>query len=238
MCSVAFASSPAVLKKEDKVVAYPREPGSGKWVKEKEEDGFSIYTKEEAKTEILPIKAEGVVNAPIDRILEVLRRVDGSEKWTPDLLQKITLKDINPRTAITYSLSNMPWPVYDRRLTLHNELLLDKEKELLFVMAKSVNYPGAPQPKRTIEAFMGYANMGFRPVSKDKTYVELTAYIDPKGSIPSWIINFYQLSWPVKFFNALEKEASRPDIVIRPGLKTMLVELLKIMQWDIKTFDR
>jgi hypothetical protein len=232
-----LSSSNAVIRGAGDPQRYPTAPKEGKWVKEKSSNGFTIYTRDGVKTDILPIKAEGVINAPIDRILEVLRRVDGSERWTPDLIKKTTLQDLGPRAAITYSLTDMPWPIYDRRLILHNELLLDKKKELLFVMAKTVSFNGAPQPKKTIEAFIGYANMGFRPVSKDSTYVELTAFIDPRGSIPSWIINFYQISWPVGFFKALEKEASKEEIVIRPGLKEMLVDLLKIMQWDTKTFD-
>lgn len=233
-----LSSGNPTLKSGHSTTGYPRELGAGTWVKEKAKDGFTVYSREGAKTDILPIRAEGTVNAPIDRILEALRRVEGSEVWTPDLIKKTTLEDQGPRAAITYSLTNMPWPVYDRRLILHNELKLDKEKELLFVMARSVHFPSAPKPKRTVEAFIGYANMGFRPLAKDKTYVELTAFIDPRGSIPSWIINFYQMAWPITFFKALEKQAQKESIVIRPGLKAMLVDLLKVMRWDIKTFDR
>jgi hypothetical protein len=210
----------------------------GHWVKQAVKDGFTIYLRKKANTSILPLRIEGVINAPVDYIMENLRKVDGSEDWTPDLLQKITLEDVNPSIAITFSLTDMPWPIYDRRLILHNELRLDKERKLLFVVSKSMAFPGAPVPERTVEAFVGYSSIGFRPVSKDKTYVELTAFIDPKGSIPHWVINFYQKSWPIKFLRALENRSQTHRVKLRPGLKPMLQELLQIMQWDKTSFDR
>lgn len=210
----------------------------GKWKKDRIRRGFTVYLRDEkeAKSDILPIKVEGVLNAPIDSIMENLRVVEGSETWTPDLLKKTTLKDLGPREAITFSLTDMPWPVYDRRLVLHNKLLLDKKRKLLFVLSRTVPFDGAPIPERTVEAFVGYSNMGFRPLNKKQTYVELTAFIDPRGSIPSWIINFYQTSWPIDFLEAIEERANEHNKSLRPGLQAMLDELLDLMKWDAKTY--
>lgn len=207
------------------------------WEKDSEIDGYTTYKSVGAKTEILPLKVEGILNAPIDSIMEHLRQVDGSENWTPDLIKKVTLKDVDPRTAITYSLTDMPWPVYDRKLVLHNQLYLDKNRKLLFILSKSVPFENSPAPKRTIEAYVGYANMGFRPIDRDRTYVELTAFIDPKGSLPAWLINFYQKSWPSKFLKALEARCQTHPVKLRKGLRPMLRDLLKLMKWDINYFD-
>lgn len=208
------------------------------WVKTRTKKGFSVFKRKDAKTDILPIKVEGVLNASIDHIMENLRNIETQKNWTPDLLEKTTLKDLGPKAALTYSLSDMPWPVYDRTLILHNELKLDKKRKLLFVLSKTVPYENPPRPKRTIEAFVGYSNMGFRPVSKDQTYVELTAFIDPKGSIPSFLINFYQSSWPIEFLAALESVSQKQQVELRPGLKIMLKGLLEEMGWKGDEFDR
>ena len=210
----------------------------GGWKKAKEKRGFTIYIRKRsvAETDILPIKVEGVINAPIGNIMENLRTIEGSETWTPDLLAKTTLKDLGPREAITYSLTDMPWPIYDRRLILHNKLYLDKKRRLLFVLSKTVKFDPHPKPEGTIEANIGYSNMGFRPINRDQTYVELTAFIEPRGSIPSWIINFYQTSWPVEFLEAVEKRSSITRVPLRPGLRLMLADLLKEMNWDLESY--
>jgi hypothetical protein len=209
----------------------------GGWRKGRDYQGFTIYERINAETSILPIKVSGVIEARIDHLMENLRSIEGSEKWTPDLITKNTLKDISPRQAITYSLTDMPWPLYDRRLILDNLLKIDRERKLLFILSKSVPFEKAPSPKKTIEAFVGHANIGFRPIDKKSTYVEMTAFIDPKGSIPAWIINFYQEKWPIQFLKALEERCKKHPAKLRPGLQKMLRELLVIMEWDPESFD-
>ena len=110
---------------------------------------------------------------------------------------------------------------------------------MLFVVSRSVDFDRSkiPTHKKTIEAIVGYSNMGFRPISKGKTYVEFTAWVDPKGSIPAWVINFFQKKWPVSFFKALEEHSTEHPVSLRHGLKQMLEDLLKEMGRDPKTFD-
>lgn len=223
------------------LLADPKLPNvvdDGGWKEYKSRQGYTIFERKQKEAGILPIKVTGVINAPIDFIMEALRDVEGQVSWTPDLIEKTTLKDLGPKAAVTYSLTDMPWPIYDRRLILHNELFLDKERKLLFIISKTVSHPNPPVPKKSIEAFVGYSNMGFRPLDKNRTYVELTAFIDPKGSIPTWIINFYQQGWPIDFLKALEKKATVNPKPLRPGLRDMLSQLLKLMNFDQNMFDR
>ncbi len=209
------------------------------WKRDRVIRGFTVFTSQSSDSDIVPIKVEGEIEAPITAIMENLRTIEGSEEWTPDLIRKTTLEDLGPKKAITYSLTNMPWPLYDRVLVLENELFLDKGRKLLFVQSKTVNFDRAkiPHVKKTIEAMVGYSKMGFRPISKDKTFVEFTAWVDPKGSIPAWVINFFQKKWPVSFFEALEERCDDHSPALRPGLKAMLSELLVEMDWDPKLFD-
>ncbi len=209
------------------------------WKKDRVMRGFTIYTSHRNDSAIVPIKVEGEIDAPITAIMENLRTIEGSEEWTPDLIKKTTLADHGAPKAITYSLTDMPWPLYDRVLILENELFLDKERKLLFVVSKTVPFDASkiPTSEKTIEAFVGYSNMGFRPISKNKTFVEFTAWVDPKGSIPAWVINFFQKKWPINFFKALEERCEDYSPELRPGLKLMLQDLLKEMDWDPKTFE-
>lgn len=209
------------------------------WKRDRVIRGFTVFTSQKNDSEIVPIKVEGEIEAPITAIMENLRSIEGSEEWTPDLIKKTTLEDLGPRKAITYSLTNMPWPLYDRVLILENELFLDKRRKLLFVQSKTVNFDRSkiPSVKKTIEAMVGYSKMGFRPISKNKTFVEFTAWVDPKGSIPAWVINFFQKKWPITFFEALEERCDDHSPELRPGLKSMLHELLIELDWDPKTFE-
>jgi hypothetical protein len=50
-----------------------------------------------------------------------------------------------------------------------------------------------------------------------KVIVEIAA--DPRGSIPSWIVNLTQKNWPTHTLHALEKVSSRDDLVIAPEIR-------------------
>ena len=63
--------------------------------------------------------------------------------------------------------------------------------------------------------FIGYSNMGVRPIGIHKTYFEWTIFADPKGWVPAWIVNFYQKKFPVTFLTQLEERANNKIIPLR-----------------------
>ena len=110
-------------------------------------------------------------------------------------------------------------------------LNFNKKKKLLFVYSKSVNHPKIPiLEKGRIRAVVAYSNIGIRPVSPKRTYVELTILADPKGSIPAWLVNFFQKKWPVAFLKALEKRSQTGVSKLARPLKLKIAELLKSMK--------
>lgn len=208
----------------------------GKWVKDRYFQGFKIFTRDEDGTSIMGIKAEGELNANVVDLLATLRDVKGSNDWTPNQVSKITLDDISDVEAVTSSLTDMPWPLHDRILVLSNLLKLDKERKLLYVLSNSIEHPKTPKYEKSIMAYVRYSNIGFRPISKNKTYVEMTVFVNPGGSIPKWLVNFYQKKFPVKFLKQLARRANSHKTPLRPGIKTLLVELLNIIDMPVTTF--
>lgn len=206
------------------------------WKVEIKKKGLTVFSREVDDSDIVGIKAEGVINASIEAVLANLRTVEGSEKWTPSVARKVTIRNISDLEAVTYTLNSMPWPVWDREMILHNVLKIDYEKKLLFVMSKSVHeeYKNFPRAKKAVMAQMDYSNIGFRPIGKDKCYVELTAFVDAKGEIPAWMVNFFQKKWPLKFLKSIERQSSRHKPKLLPGIKKLVDELRKVLAKDIK----
>jgi len=199
------------------------------WVKVSQKNNIKLFTRKERGTKILGFKVEGILNAPTDSIIATLRNVELSPEWTPGLITKITLSEISEEEAITYSLNDMPWPASDRELVLHNKLYLDTKKKLLYVISKSIDHKLKPKGKKYVRAHIGYSNMGVRPISKHKTYFEWTIFVDPKGWIPAFLVNFYQKSFPFKFLKYLEKRANNKVLPLKPGLQKRLKELRNLI---------
>ncbi len=208
----------------------------GRWKRDRYYQGFKVFTRNEEGTSLMGIKAEGHLDASVVDLMATLRDVKGSNDWTPNQISKITLEDISDIEAVTSSVTDMPWPLKDRILVLNNLLKIDKKRKLLYVLSNSVTHPKTPKYEDSIIAHVRYSNIGFRPLSKNKTYVEMTVFVDPNGSIPRFLVNFYQKKFPVKFLKQLERQALARKLPLRPGIKTLLVELLNIINMPVSTF--
>ena len=197
------------------------------WTERWEEDGFEIYSRKVKGSGLLGFWIKGTLDAPIEVILSILREVETQSKWTPQLTHKSTIREISAIEAVTYSVNDMPWPAWDRDMVLHNKLYLDRERKLLYVLTRSVKETTHPEmsKKKLVRAHLEYGNLGFRPVTDNKTYVEMMLYADPRGSIPKFVVNFFQKKFPIKLLRAIETEAKRAPDRMNPVMKKMLGEL-------------
>jgi hypothetical protein len=55
-----------------------------------------------------------------------------------------------------------------------------------------------------------------------RTELTVEVQIDPKGAIPSWIVNFFQKSWPLHTFEAIRAQAAKPDIAMPEAFMDVL----------------
>lgn len=200
-----------------------------KWVEMNSENGLTVYKTDIPNSNLLGFKLKGTVDANIRDLMTNIRDVERSVEWTPELLKKITIENLSDIEALTYSVNNLPWPISDRDFILHNKLYLSKKKKLLFVISKSVEHKDYPHKKDLVRAWIHYSNMGLRPLGEKKTFVEWTLFVDPKGNIPAWLVNFYQSGFPIKFFTMAKERANEVKLPMLPRMESMLKELKLIM---------
>jgi len=199
------------------------------WEKKLVKNGITIYAQKSPHSSILGLKATGILKAPVDQLMAVLREVEISEEWMPHIKEKYTVRDFSDLEAITYSINKLPWPFADREMLLHNRLRLDKENKYLVVDVYSVNLLDIPVKKSSVRAHMYCGRTLLRPAGENRTEVELILYIDPKGSIPVWLVNMVQKTMPYNFLTALEQKAMASRYELRPGLRKMLDSLLTLL---------
>jgi hypothetical protein len=62
------------------------------------------------------------------------------------------------------------------------------------------------------------------PGRRSKLRAEIQA--DPKGAIPTWVVNFFQKGWPLNTFQGIRAQAAKPDIAMPPEFKDVLTPTL------------
>lgn len=189
------------------------------------EDGITVYSQKVPDSEIVALKAIGILKAPMDQVVEVLRKVETSKEWVPHVEKKFEVQDFSDTESITYSVNMLPWPFTDRSLLLYNKLRLDKEKNHLVIDIQSVEPDKIPIKEDNVRATMHCGQMIIRPAGNAQTDMQLVIFVDPRGNIPAWLVNMSQKRLPYDFLKALEKKAGGTDFELRPTFKEMFNQL-------------
>lgn len=200
-----------------------------KWEKSHSDSGLTVYTSKVPNSNLVGFKMTGVVASNVRPLMATLRNVERSAEWTPELINKKTIENISDNEAITYSLNNLPWPLSNRDFILHNKLYLSQDKKLLYVISESVKHKDYPVKDDTVRAWIHYSNIGLRPINDKQTYVEWTLHVDPKGSLPAWLVNFYQSRYPINFFITATKRANQVPLSLPNGMALLLSQLNNLL---------
>ncbi len=169
------------------------------------ENNINIYTKV-AKEGILPFRATGIINAPLEKVLKTLMDLDNKNKWSPKLKNINIHKQINPNHLIISEYYKTPWPATDR------EFLLEGIKEKIsakkyIIKAKSFNAKEYASSEH-IQADVKYLDVTIEEISKNRTSIDFRFHGDLKGWMPIWLTNLIQKKWPLRFIESLNKYAT------------------------------
>ena len=195
---------------------------AGRWKQIRQHGGITVYSQRVPVSDVLAFRATAVLNAPVEQVMEVLRRVEITGEWMPDISVKYAVKEWSDFKALTYSINEMPWPFADRELLLMNRLRLDRIRKFLVVEIFSVEDEKIPVAKSNVRAHMYCGETMIRPGREGQTEVELILFVDPKGFIPVWLVNLFQKSLPYNFLKALEEKAATSDYPLRPSFQVLL----------------
>jgi hypothetical protein len=195
-----------------------------------QDGGITVYSQKVPVSDVLAFRAAAVLDAPVEQVMEVLRRVEITDEWMPDIQTKYSVVERSDFEAITYSINDLPWPFADRELVLLNRLRLDRLRKYLVVDVYSVDLGDVPVGKGNVRAHMYCGETKVRPAGEDRTEVDLILFVDPKGFIPAWLVNLFQKKLPYNFLKALEQKAATTSYPLRPSFQPMLAELRSLLE--------
>jgi len=188
------------------------------WVLTRDEQGIRSYEKKQADSPLLSFKAEGVIDAPIDLVLSVLLDAERSDEWISHLSESSVLRWIEePGEFVQLSRFDLPWPVMDRMFVSRITLEVDPE-----TFTAVIDYLPTDDPVEPKDAVLGSATGSrfvLRPIDRGtRTDFVGIGVADPKGAIPTWIVNWVGGSWPHQTIEALRKQVRKHDVVVRPPI--------------------
>ncbi len=195
------------------------------WEKTSESDGIEIYTSKVHGTDILALRGEGLVEAPLEKVASVIIDTTRGTEWIDSLVESKVLHNLGPYAFTEYDHMGIPFPfdqfISDRDFVSHVSLTTDPLHRHIMVKYTPVLDPSAPPVKNHVRGTMTCSFDIQTSECADESFVVAEIHCDP-GQIVAWLVNWFQGGWPETTFESLRKEVSKPDIRTLPVVLNLL----------------
>jgi hypothetical protein len=166
---------------------------------------------------LFAFRGEAELDLPVGVMAAVLLDDTIGTEWVDLMNLSEEKRRIGPHAKILHQGYDLPFPVKDRDYSLLEEAEFDSQAKVFTLQFKSVVDEAVPEVPGYIraEAITTYWRLSAIPGS-DKVKVEVEVFTDPKGTLPPWLVNLIQRTWPRNTIVGLYRRSIQGDIPGHP----------------------
>lgn len=175
-----------------------------------EQEGITASRKAVENSDLVAFRGEGLVDASMARIVAVLMDHKHKDKWVDRLYVSRELESLGEMETIQYAAFKMPLVVSNRDFVYHYDIQYVKETGGVDVYIKSVEHASAP---KTVGVRGTLNSSRYTMLPREggaKTFLVAEMHADPKGWLPTWLVNALQKKWPIKTIKGLREQVKKP----------------------------
>lgn len=167
------------------------------WEEIDDDKGIKVFSKEpESGSALMAFKGETVLDAPLQKVLWIIVDNSHRKEWVDRLEKSVVLEKVSTFEYYLYQHFGLPWYVTDRDYVYHCKAVRNAKGQ---VRVNMTSKPHKDSPETVgVRAKLVNSAWILTPQGKGKTKVEVEILTDPKGMIPTWLVNLIQESWPMK----------------------------------------
>jgi uncharacterized membrane protein len=177
------------------------------WEVYKNEDGVTGYEREVKDSKYIETRAETVINAPIENILEVIKDTPSYPSWMYKCKEAVELQNNNNNSRLLYIVQGSPLGSPDRDVVILANSIANWEMGSYIISLNSKNHDvteyldgETDQNRQRMTEFRG--KWEFRMLDRNNTKVIYNVFTDPGGFAPGFMVN--SMMRKVSFFSVKE----------------------------------
>ncbi|MDF1666179.1 MAG: START domain-containing protein [Planctomycetota bacterium] len=187
-----------------------------RWQKINEESGVSVYSKAFPGTEIIGFRGIVDVDAAPRKVLHVFVENKHKHEWVNGLTKSVVLESVSKHESVVYQSFAMSSVVSDRDFVFRGKVTRNPKTGWISLKTRSERHPKAP-PTVGVRGLILRSNITLIPISGGrKTRIILETLGDPKGWIPTWLVNKTQKNWPLETLRNLKTQVKKPYYHLYP----------------------
>jgi hypothetical protein len=198
--------------------------GSASWETIRNDAGIQVSRKVVPGSPFVAFRGEGDVDAPLLAVADVLVDIPHENQWMDSVREARILRKVTDTEYIMYSHLGTPPTLTDREFVADVRVTIDSSRRGLTVDMHSVDDPAAPHTD-FVRGLLTESSFILRTnPDGHTTHVIAEIHCDPKGNLPSWVVNFFQRSWGYNTLTSLRKQVARGQAPVHPLLRDRLAE--------------
>ncbi len=189
----------------------PFDFSQAKWILDSESDGITVSRWTPPNSDLFAFRSSGLIDATVPKLVNILCDAKRRPEWAPALIVSYVVRWLSPTERVEYNRIRTPWPISDRDFVIQGKAEFDG-KGAVALNFHSIDDPTVPD-KGPVRGEAWDSTYALTPTADRKqSTLEYRMLIDPKGAVPSWVVNIFQSHFPHDMIIALRKQAAKADI--------------------------
>ena len=155
----------------------------------KEIEGTRLMT----ESGLYVVRAKGIIPASPEAIFALVSDLDRKKQWDPMFVEGRVVKEFSPEVKVNYQRFYAPWPVSHRDFVFMSVLRREPDGTIVFA-GSSIDIPSLPDVSGLVRGEMVRGGFILRPHGEGETRVTYIVHVDPRGMLPTMIVNKFQKS--------------------------------------------
>lgn len=199
-------------------LALPGRASALTWEEIYTEDEVTVSRASVPGTSLVAFRGDTVMAAPIGKVLGVLLDHDHRTEWVGRLYLTKLLSSTSDFDYVLYQAYELPAIFSNRDYVFRSVSTTNPATGAVNMKIESVEFPGAPETVG-VRARLVDSKYALTPIDATHTRVEVEILTDPMGSMPVWLVNLIQRSWPLDTLNGIRAQLGKawvPDHALPP----------------------
>ena len=178
------------------------------WHLESSSDGITLFSNSIPGIGVVPLKAVMTIPGTIEEVSLVLEDISRRGEWISNFGRSVVLDKANDYDQTEYLRVDMPWPASDRSALVRARITVSDDLKRATIAAESIDsFPADTLPVLVRSKI--YASTFQMTQVGDHVEVVALVFIDPRGSIPKWIVNYFTRRVSRSTLSGLRRQVAR-----------------------------
>lgn len=186
------------------------------WVLESDGDEILIHSRPH-KEGLVEIRARTVIPTSYGAFMMLLEDTNNVPNWIDNVKHSRVLKKLSQHENIVYTQFSAPWPASNRDMVTYSSYYIDEHSFTLTI--KDATKDMMPKQQGYIRIHSVSASWSLQKLTDGKTLIEYTAFANPGGALPNWLINRLAKQSAKKTFLKLREQLPRYQGLLHPSIK-------------------